>query len=70
VEALEALKEIRRLLQGYPQFGEPVRYHQALGPTEYIGHVWQIVLPYGIDEERRIVYVAQPPRPLPHGALD
>ena len=68
-EAIQAVKEINDRLQLYPQFGEPVRDYEAIGITGYLGHIWQISFTYGVDEERRIVYLIRPPRALAGGPL-
>ena len=64
-----ALQEIDRLLQLYPQFGEPLRDLVAEPMTFWIGVVSPLVVRYCVDESRRLVMVGVPILPLPGAGL-
>jgi hypothetical protein len=69
-EVLAALKEIDRRLQVYPQFGEPL-CNLKLEPAQlWIGTVPPLVVRYVLDEEKRLVMIPVPIRPLPGSGLD
>jgi hypothetical protein len=50
-------------------FGEPLRDFVQLGLQERIGTVAPLVVTYGVDEARRIVYVTIPFKLLPGSGL-
>jgi hypothetical protein len=61
-ELLNALKEIQRILQLYPQFGQPLRDLQLKPAQLWIGTVPPLVVEYFLDEQRRLVMVSKPMR--------
>jgi hypothetical protein len=68
-QVLAAVKEIDRRLQIYPQFGQPLR-SLALEPAQlWIGVVEPLTVQYVLDEERHLVMVVVPLRPLPTSGL-
>jgi hypothetical protein len=66
---LNAVKEIDARLRIYPQFGEPLRDLGTPGETLWTGTVPPLALHYIVDNERRLVFVVQPFRLLPHVGL-
>jgi hypothetical protein len=66
---LQAIKEIDRRLQVYPQFGEPRRDLETKGESVWSGTVPPLVVEYVLDEERRLVFVVDPFTTLPHMGL-
>ncbi len=68
-ELVGALRELERRLRIYPQFGQPL-WDLSVRPARlWIGVVSPLVLHYVVDEDRRVVMVASPPRPLPHTGI-
>ena len=67
--ALDALKEIDRLLHLYPQFGEPRRDLPVLGVTIWSGTVPPLVVEYRIDETHRMVFIVGPLKVLPRSGF-
>jgi hypothetical protein len=65
----DAVKEIDARLRIYPQFGQPLRDLQTVGETVWIGTVGPLVVQYVIDDERRLVFVVAPFKPLPRLGL-
>jgi hypothetical protein len=68
-EFVAALSELNRRLHVYPQFGEP-----SVDLKHELGQIWRgtvppLVVRYAILEERRIVFVAQPPALLPNSGF-
>jgi hypothetical protein len=60
-EVAQAVRSIDRRLQWIPlDFGEPLKDFKRLGIKAYIGVVAPLVIHYGVDEARRIVYVSRP----------
>jgi hypothetical protein len=60
-EVAQAVRDINTRLQWIPlDFGEPLRYFAHLGIQKRIGTVAPIVVTFGVDESRRIVYVSVP----------
>ena len=67
---LDAVRELDRRLQIYPQFGQPLR-DLTLKPAQlWVGVVPPLVAHYSIDDHRRLVIVAVPISPLPNSNLD
>jgi hypothetical protein len=50
-------------------FGEPLQDFVHLGIKEHIGVLAPLVVKYGVDEARRIVYVALPFELLPNSGI-
>lgn len=69
-EFVAAVQEIDRVLQLYPQFGEPLRDLTAEPMTLWIGVIPPLVVRYCVDETRRLVMVGVPFLPLPGAGLD
>lgn len=60
-EFAKLLRDINARLEWIPlDFGEPLRDYLELEIKEYIGVLAPLVLKYGVDEARRIVFVALP----------
>ena len=68
-EALEAVKKLDARLHVYPQFGEPLRDLQTAGETLWTGTIPPLVVQYIIDEDKRVVFVVAPLKPLPESGL-
>jgi hypothetical protein len=68
-QALNAVKEIDARLRVYPQFGEPLRDLNTAGETVWTGTIPPLVVQYIIDEEKRLVFVVVPLKPLPESGL-
>ncbi len=68
-QALEAVEEINARLGVYPQFGEPLRDLKSEAETLWTGTVPPLVVQYVIDEEKRLVFVVVPLKPLPESGL-
>jgi hypothetical protein len=69
-EVANAIRGIDIRLQWIPlDFGEPLQDFVHLGIKEHIGVLEPIVVRYGVDEARRIVYVALPFDLLPRSGL-
>jgi hypothetical protein len=64
-----AVREIDARLRVYPQFGQPLRDMATAGETLWIGAVGPLVVKYGIDDPRRLVFVVEPFQPLPRLGL-
>src|SRR5262245_57584926 len=64
-QVLAAAKVIDERLHVYPQFGQPLR-DLILEPAKlWIGEARRLVVQYTLDEEKRIVMVPVPFRPIP-----
>jgi len=64
-EVAQAIRDIDTRLRWIPlDFGQPLRDFVHLGILEHIGVLAPLVVKYGVDEGRRIVYVV-----LPFGVL-
>ena len=69
-EVSQAVRDIDTRLQWIPlDFGEPLQDFAHLGIKEHIGVVAPLVVKYGVDEARRIVYVSLPFDLLPNSGL-
>jgi hypothetical protein len=68
-EVLQAVQEMDRRLQIYPQFGEPLQ-NLNLKPLQiWVGVVPPLVVKYVLDEERKQVMIGVPIMPLPKSGL-
>jgi hypothetical protein len=66
----QALRGIHTRLEWIPlDFGEPLREFIHLGIKVYIGVLAPLVLKYGVDETRHIVYVSLPFSLLPKSGV-
>jgi len=66
---LASLMELDQRLRIYPQFYQPV-YNLKLEPVQiWIGVVPPLVVRYALDDERRLVMVATPIKPLPNSGF-
>lgn len=63
-QVLDAVREIDRRLQLYPQFGQPLRDLSVEPAQLWIGVVSPLVVRYVLDEQRRQVMVVFPMVPL------
>ena len=69
-EVVQALRDMHTRLEWIPlDFGEPLRDLPHLGIQIRIGPVAPLVVTYGVDEARRIVYVSVPFDLLPKSGL-
>jgi hypothetical protein len=69
-EVAQVIRGIDIRLQWIPlDFGEPLRDLVHLGLKEHIGVLAPLVVRYGVDEARRIVYVVLPFGRLPRSGL-
>jgi hypothetical protein len=69
-EIAEVLGGINTRLEWIPlDFGEPLKNFVHLGIKEHIGVLAPVVVKYGVDETRRIVYVPLPFSLLPNSDL-
>ena len=69
-EIAQAIRDVHKRLQWIPlDFGEPLQDFVRLGIKEHIGVVAPLVVKYGVDEARRIVYVSLPFDLLPNSGL-
>jgi hypothetical protein len=69
-ELAQALREINTRLEWIPlDFGEPLRDFVELGIQLRIGPVAPLVVTYGVDQARRIVYVTVPFKLLPRSGF-
>ena len=69
-EVAQAVRDIHTRLQWIPlDFGEPLQDLVHLGIKEHIGVRAPLVVKYGVDETRRLVYVALPFDLLPKSGL-
>jgi hypothetical protein len=60
-----AVREFRRRLAVYPQFGDPLIDLTAEPGIVYNGIIPPLSIRYGVNEERRLVLVGAPPVLLP-----
>jgi hypothetical protein len=69
-EIAQILQDIHTRLEWIPlDFGEPLREFVQLGIKVYIGVLAPLVVKYGVDEARHIVYVTLPFSLLPKSGL-
>ncbi len=69
-ELAKVVRDIHTRLKWIPlDFGEPFRYFAHLGIQLYIAPLAPLVVTYGVDEAKRIVYVAIPFKLLPQSGL-
>jgi hypothetical protein len=69
-EVAQAVRDIDTRLQWIPlDFGEPLQDFVRLGIKEHVGVLAPLVVKYGVDEARRIVYVALPFDLLPKSGI-
>lgn len=68
-EFLQAAKEIAELLQVYPQFGEPLMDLPHSSGQIWHGTIGPLVVRYAIYEDRRLVMVGEPLKPLPNSGI-
>jgi hypothetical protein len=69
-EVAQAVRDIDVRLRWIPlDFGEPLQHFVNLGIKEHIGVLAPLVIKYGVDEERRIVYVSLPFDLLPNSGF-
>ena len=69
-EIAQIVQEINTRLEWIPlDFGEPLREFVQLGIKVYIGVLAPLVVKYGVDEARHIVYVTLPFSLLPKSGL-
>jgi hypothetical protein len=69
-EVASTVRGIDRQLHWIPlDFGEPLQDYIHLGIKEHIGVVAPLVVKYGVDDARRVVYVALPFGVLPKSGL-
>jgi hypothetical protein len=67
---VQAVRGINTRLEWIPlDFGEPLQDFVHLGIKEHIGVLAPLVVKYGVDEGRRIVYVSLPFGLLPKTQL-
>jgi hypothetical protein len=58
-ELARCVRDVHTRLEWIPlDFGEPLRDYPQLGIRVFIGTVAPLVVTYGVDETRRIVYVS------------
>jgi hypothetical protein len=70
-EVAQALRGIENRLKWIPlDFGEPLEDLVHMRLREYLGVVPPLVVRYGVDEARRLVYVALPFKLLPRSGLE
>jgi hypothetical protein len=67
--ALDAVRVVDQPLPIYPQFGQPLCDLATSGETLWVAAVWPLVARYVIEEERRVVFVVAPFKPLRHLGL-
>ena len=69
-ELAQAIRDIDTRLHWVPlDFGEPLQDYLELRIVELVGVVSPLVVKYGIDEDRRIVYISLPFGLLPKSGL-
>ncbi len=69
-EIAQTFRYINTRLEWIPlDFGQPLKDFVHLGIKEHIGVLAPLVIKYGVDEARHIVYVALPFRLLPKSGL-
>jgi hypothetical protein len=66
---LKALQDLDKRLHIYPQFGQPLQELILKPAQRWIGVVPPLVVHYVLNEERRLVFVAVPLKPLPRSGL-
>jgi hypothetical protein len=70
-EIAQILRDIHIRLQWIPlDFGEPLKDFGYFAIEEHIGVVAPLVVKYGVDEFRHIVYVVSPFTTSPKSGLD
>jgi hypothetical protein len=69
-QVLDAAKQIDDRLRVYPQFGQPLRDLKLRPAQLWMACVPPLVVQYSVDDERRVVMVVVPIRPLPNSGLD
>jgi hypothetical protein len=69
-EIAQTLRDIHNRLEWIPlDFGQPLKDFVHLGIKEHIGVLAPLVIKYGVDEARHIVYVTLPFGLLPKSGL-
>jgi hypothetical protein len=69
-ELAQVVREIHTRLQWIPlDFGEPIRDFVQLGIQARLAPLGPLVVTFGVDEARRIVYVTIPFKLLPRSGL-
>jgi hypothetical protein len=69
-DVVKAIRDIDTRLRWIPlDFGEPLQDYVHLGIKEHIGVCAPLVVKYGVDEARRIVYVSLPFDLLPRSGF-
>jgi hypothetical protein len=69
-ELVQAIRDIDCRLRWIPlDFGQPLQDFEWLGIKEHIGVLRPLVVKYGVDETRHIVYVVIPFKLLPNSGL-
>jgi hypothetical protein len=69
-EVAKAVRDIDTRLRWIPlDFGEPLQDFPNVGIKEHIGALGPLVVKYGVDEARRLVYVTLPFDLLPKSGL-
>lgn len=69
-EVAQAIRDINTRLEWIPlDFGDPIQDLVNLGIQEHVGTLPPLVVTYGVDEARRIVYVSVPFKLLPRTGL-
>lgn len=68
-QTVQAVQDADARLRIYPQFGEPLYDLAMEEATIWLGTVPPLVIQYMIDEQRRLVFVVQPMRLLPHSGI-
>lgn len=69
-EVAQSVRDINTRLEWIPlDFGEPLQDYVHLGIKEHIGVLAPLVVKYGVDEDRHIVYVSLPFDLLPNTGL-
>jgi hypothetical protein len=70
MEVAQVVRDINTRLEWIPlDFGDPLRDFVHLGIQERIGVIPPLVVIYGVDETRRIIYVSLPFKLLPNSGL-
>lgn len=69
-EVARAVRDINTRLEWIPlDFGEPLRDFVRLGIQLRIGTITPLVVTFGVDEDRRVVYVTLPFDLLPRSGI-
>jgi hypothetical protein len=69
-EIAQAVRDIHTRLEWIPlDFGEPLREFEQLGIQTRIGTIAPLVVRFGVDHTRRVVYVSLPFDLLPKSGL-